>query len=112
MTIELPDGKLIFRASYYNDIQKYYHFHYNDDQISSLYELQTYSLVEVTLDEDGDYFGWFDLQENVLDPCYVHYDKMLVEICFPYSLEEYERRGIGKLVKLKVTLLAENLSIN
>ena len=111
MTIELPDGKLVFRASIDKRTNEFTDFHYNEDLISRCFGLKTYSLVEVTLDEDGDYFGWFDFKNNTISPSFIWRHLIALRTCFNSEIATYEEAGVGKVVKLKVTLLEENLSV-
>jgi hypothetical protein len=58
--------------------------------------------VEVSIDENGTYWGWFDNEDNTLHGCYIWIHPSLTEMCFPYGTKVEEERGRGKKVKLSV----------
>lgn len=56
--------------------------------------------VKVKIDENGDYYGWIDKGKEV--PKMIFPNKMQFDICFPYGVEEAEKAGRGKAVRLKI----------
>ena len=66
--------------------------------------------VQVTLDPEGPYYGWLYSDDpangsNVGHVSMIFAHRMLVEICFPYGTAVEEKRGRGKIVRLRVERL-------
>lgn len=60
-----------------------------------------YFLVRVSLSPEGLYWGWWEPNKKKVSLIYP--SKELLSICFPYSLEKEEERGVGRAVQLDVS---------
>lgn len=67
-------------------------------------------IVEVELTEVPDsevdgtcYWGWWDEEQRKLGM--IQFTKQLLDMCFPYGLDDATERGKGRAVPLKATLL-------
>jgi hypothetical protein len=56
--------------------------------------------VLVSLDPNGDYYGWIKTGKEV--PNMIYPKLFLLSMCFPYGVEAAERNGEGKIVRLTV----------
>jgi len=61
--------------------------------------------VKLTIDDEGTFWGWYDVEED--DIMFIHYHKDLVDMCFPYGAKAETDRGRGKIVRLKAEILGE-----
>lgn len=67
-------------------------------------------LVRLTLDENGPYWGWLYSDHPTNGELAGHLsmiydDPRGVEICFPYGTESSERRGYGKVVRVRAEVI-------
>ena len=61
--------------------------------------------VQVTEDESGDHWSWWDNEDSEF--CYTCQHKGGVTICFPYAIEGHVERGEGVLLKVRVEELRQ-----
>lgn len=57
--------------------------------------------VEVREDPEGDHYAWWDNEHASFK--FLWWNKMSVEICFPYGTKVEEERGRGKLCRVHVS---------
>ena len=58
------------------------------------------TLVKVTEDAEGDYYGW--LRMDKVEYCLIYNSLALLEMCFAYGTKAEVKAGNGRVVKLKV----------
>lgn len=58
--------------------------------------------VEVTLDDDGTYYGWHAAGKEASLPQMIWPHETLYSICFPYGPEAEEDAGRGRTVRMKI----------
>lgn len=56
--------------------------------------------VRVLPDEAGTYWAWWDAQRDEVD--FIHSQRGLVSMCFPYGPEIEEKQGRGKVIRVRV----------
>ena len=61
-------------------------------------------------EEEEGYWSWWD--EHKQDFLFTGAAKCLVTICFPYEVRDHEAKGEGKLVKVKVTVVEEDVDVD
>jgi len=59
--------------------------------------------VSETTETPDSYWGWWDEKDQEF--CHVYPKKFMVEMCFPYAVELYEKRGDGELLPVSIKVL-------
>lgn len=59
--------------------------------------------VLVELCDEGEYYGWQDIDDNPAIPCMIWKSKLQFEMCFAGGSQSHVDRKLGKVVRLKIT---------
>ena len=79
----------------------FYHVYPSKGQVSMCGN-KTIIPLEVVLDENGAYFGWWSYNDDTVSPCMIYDFMPALEMCFPYGIKAEIDVEKGQIVKLSV----------